>query len=74
MSDRTTVNRSLRALVLGYGFIPDMHTDTASGLADVASACRSGGDPVASASVGRTALAIVEQAYASAGPRTRRAI
>ena len=36
-------------------------------LADVAAACRSGADPIASVEVGRTALRIVEQAYRSAG-------
>ncbi len=39
----------------------------AAQLADVAAACRSGVPPVASADVGRTALAIVEAAYADAG-------
>ena len=35
-------------------------------LADVARACRTGAEPVASSAVGRTALAVVEQAYAAA--------
>jgi predicted dehydrogenase len=39
----------------------------AAQLADVASACRSGAAPTASAEVGRTALAIVEAAYRNAG-------
>jgi predicted dehydrogenase len=38
----------------------------AAQLADVVRCCRDGGTPLASAEVGRTALAIVEQAYASA--------
>jgi predicted dehydrogenase len=38
----------------------------AAQLADVVRCCRDGGTPLASAEVGRTALAIVEAAYASA--------
>jgi predicted dehydrogenase len=38
----------------------------AAQLADVARACRTGAEPVASSAVGRTALAIVERAYATA--------
>lgn len=38
----------------------------AAQLADVARACRTGAEPVASSAVGRTALAVVEQAYAAA--------
>jgi predicted dehydrogenase len=41
----------------------------AAQLADVALACRSGRSPVSSAAVGRTALAIVDDAYRSAGLR-----
>lgn len=39
----------------------------AAQLADVAASCRSGAAPTASAAVGRTALDIVERAYAAAG-------
>jgi predicted dehydrogenase len=39
----------------------------AAQLADVAASCRSGRPPVASADVGRTALEVVERAYAAAG-------
>ncbi len=52
---------------------PDyVHCDVpmyATQLADVAAACRSGAAPIASAAVGRTALAIVERAYVAASGR-----